>query len=550
MAEVAGLVLGGIPLAIWALEKYAEPYEEFTNYRNSIDTFRANLTLQNWQLQATLSNIGLDNEPSIKELRECFETKFPSISRELMHVVQHMDEVTARLMENLDIDVNVQPNGLPDKVQWEWHRVKRSFNTKKRNKVVEDLRHWNEDLRRSLEKPEVPTEDNTRKVQHLKRRFNIKRCNSIRQCLSSLHSALESGFQCACSPPHQAAIDLDWDAYEKDAARSFKVAVSYRLNSEPSHISDSWRKLHVTSEATATNTTTTTTTNPVPGFLTPSPPPARVPSPTSSFLSKVPRFKLVRVSPRTPPPSPTPPTTSGFIKDPDEDQGRKFSLSHHHTDSHKIVKIVPLKSLLSLHDHSTLQLSPYLSLSAKQCYGIAASTAWSVLHLSGSPWLSEGWDEKQANIFLEEGVGRREMLSPRPCASCIFSMPLSPEEQPAHDSMYKQLFPNTTVFALGILLIELCINKSMEEIRQANDSLTPTSRFGDYIAALGQLEEVRRRAGDSYRYAAERCVKFSFEGRDVYKDFDFSQFRQQFHDAVVAPVQATYLMLQDSRIPV
>ena len=106
MAEVAGLVLGGIPLAIWALEKYAEPFEAFHDYHTSIETFRANLILQNLHLQTTLSNIGLGSKPSIDELRECFETKFPSISRELMVIVQRMDDVTAGLMKNLDIDVN------------------------------------------------------------------------------------------------------------------------------------------------------------------------------------------------------------------------------------------------------------------------------------------------------------------------------------------------------------------------------------------------------------------------------------------------------------
>jgi hypothetical protein len=106
MAEVAGLVLGGIPLAIWALEKYAEPFESFHHYHISIETFRTNLILQNRHLQTTLSNIGLGSEPSIDELRECFETKFPGISRELMFIVQSMDKVTAGLMKNLDIDVN------------------------------------------------------------------------------------------------------------------------------------------------------------------------------------------------------------------------------------------------------------------------------------------------------------------------------------------------------------------------------------------------------------------------------------------------------------
>ena len=111
---------------------------------------------------------------------------------------------------------------------------------------------------------------------------------------------------------------------------------------------------------------------------------------------------------------------------------------------------------------------------------------------------------------------------------------------------FKKLILKATVFALGIFLIELCTNKSFTEIRQAGEAATPASLLDDYQTALSNLDEVYRLAGDAYGYAAERCVKFSFQGRDRYKDFDFSQFRQQFHDAVVAPVQATYLMLPDS----
>lgn len=240
-------------------------------------------------------------------------------------------------------------------------------------------------------------------------------------------------------------------------------------------------------------------------------------------------------------------TLTGFLKDPDEDQDRQFSLNHNQTDSPKIIKAVPLKSLLSSQEQSAQQRNPYLSLSAKQRYGIAASIAWSVLHLSGSPWFGDHWDQKQVSIFLEKNQGGREVLSRHPCASYIFSSPASLEEPPTND--FKHLIPNRTVFALGIFLIELCTNKSFAKIRQASEGATPASLLDDYQTALSNLDEVYRLAGDSYGYAAERCVKFSFQGRDLYKDFDFSQFRQQFHDAVVAPVQATYLMLPDSHNP-
>ncbi|KAJ5519016.1 hypothetical protein N7453_001438 [Penicillium expansum] len=106
MAEIASLVLGGLPIAIWALEKYMEPLQAFHNYRTSIETFRTNLILQNRQLQTTLCNLRLDNEPSREELRKFFDTKFSSISHELIFIVQRMDDVTAGLLKSLDINVN------------------------------------------------------------------------------------------------------------------------------------------------------------------------------------------------------------------------------------------------------------------------------------------------------------------------------------------------------------------------------------------------------------------------------------------------------------
>jgi hypothetical protein len=177
--------------------------------------------------------------------------------------------------------------------------VKHSLSTKKRNKVVEDLRNWNDDLRRSLEKSEVPAEDDSRKVQDLKRRFNLQRCDSIRRCLRSLHRALESGFHCACLPPHQAAIDLDWTAYESDTAKPFKVAISYGTGSQATK-QLSWRKLRISSEPP------TQMVNPVPGLLTQSSQPPRTPSPNSSLQSKVVHFKTFLSLSRTPPPPPPP----------------------------------------------------------------------------------------------------------------------------------------------------------------------------------------------------------------------------------------------------
>ena len=106
MAEIVGIVLGGIPLAIWALEKYAEPLEAWHDYRGSIESLHFDLNLQHRQLHVTLSNIGLPDKPSVDELREAFESKYPEISRELMAIIRRMDQTTAGLLRTLDVDIN------------------------------------------------------------------------------------------------------------------------------------------------------------------------------------------------------------------------------------------------------------------------------------------------------------------------------------------------------------------------------------------------------------------------------------------------------------
>ena len=53
--------------------------------------------------------MGLDENPSIEELRECFEAYFPDTSSELMTVIGCMDQLVAKLMKDLDVefDLNV-----------------------------------------------------------------------------------------------------------------------------------------------------------------------------------------------------------------------------------------------------------------------------------------------------------------------------------------------------------------------------------------------------------------------------------------------------------
>jgi hypothetical protein len=106
MADViAGLVLGGIPIALWALEKYHDPVKSYWKYDMTLSTLRDNIFVQQQQLRITLRLIGL-NQPSINELRECLKEKYPNHYREFLSIIKHMDEITKSLLDKLEIDMD------------------------------------------------------------------------------------------------------------------------------------------------------------------------------------------------------------------------------------------------------------------------------------------------------------------------------------------------------------------------------------------------------------------------------------------------------------
>ena len=114
------------------------------------------------------------------------------------------------------------------------------------------------------------------------------------------------------------------------------------------------------------------------------------------------------------------------------------------------------------------------------------------------------------------------------------------------------LIRNQTIFSLGILLIELCLNVPFEQLRREAQSGDLTTSLGigpttdDYHIADLQVQRVYLEAGDDHGYAVQRCLRCEFPRRDVTKTFIFDSFRRDFFAYVVAPVQATFNLLPSS----
>ncbi|KAL6853073.1 hypothetical protein ACO1O0_007626 [Amphichorda felina] len=471
-----------------------------------------NLRIQKMHLDTTLESIGLQ-DPTPQELQDCLVSKFPDSHSELLFIIRQMDNLTATLMENLMVDINRRPRWTdepPERASFEWRRVKRSFSTRKRDKILSDLRNWNDDLKNLIEKTEIPADDGSAAVEKVKLRYNRHTCDSIRESLQSLHRAVQ-GAICCTKAPHQATLTLDWLGTRLKSSEVPKFTVSLLHGSDPTPKSP-WRSFHAASEGDESSPGDSTTSL---LSTTPSPPSTRSPSP--ALKSKVTRiFSKPRKSVTLAPPKGSPA------------KGKSFSLSHVSNNYPRVIRAIGLKTMLTLEPEQEKSFSP--SLSAKQRYSLAASLAQAVLYLSDSPWLNNRWENEQVKLFIHKNSSGCNELLDHPHISYLFGSLKSPPSSPTSEAVDEAFqgmmrrIPNGFIFALGILLVELAINEVFQK------SSLEAILHGDFLTLRRKLDEVYREAGSLYGNAAQSS----------HFDFGLPMFRQQFHHTVVAPLQATH----------
>ena len=460
--------------------------------------------------------------------------------------------------------------------------MKRKFKLKHCQKVLEELRVWNGDLEKYLEKPEVPATTDGLAVQDLVLRFNAKRCNIVRESMKSFHRALSYHIPgCACRSPHQVTVQLDWSACEADSGVS---RAAFQVSSgSPALSANCWRKLHVVPQVI---TDTEHQLQPAPRSpqqlpvgsgprgRTPSPSPPRTPSPLSSILSRISRIRLKIPFSYTPVAVADPQievvtnaqapvkiynicdyirdrdnigSLHGYIRDPGTAGGneRRFVLkdASENQTSESMTRSLSLKLLLNSGGRKFLP-----ALTRKHRYGIAVALCWSVLHLSGSPWLEKELDAERA-MLLYTTLRSRHTLSRHPSLSCRLPEPKRPGS-PARGERTPRRAPNKTaklIYSLGVALIELCIDNPFDTPPPSPYDQTPLlgGRAIPEDCMRELVESVRAKGGDPYGDAVERCVTFVFQGAESKRDFENPDFRRVFYSTVVAPVQATYQMMPE-----
>lgn len=96
----------------------------------------------------------------------------------------------------------------PERAQWEWRRVKRSFKGIERKRMIDDLQYWNTALKNCFERPEIPSAESDPMVKEIQARFNAKDCDTVRAHAQAIHSMIEAGWNCDGEHSHPALLAL------------------------------------------------------------------------------------------------------------------------------------------------------------------------------------------------------------------------------------------------------------------------------------------------------------------------------------------------------
>ena len=194
--------------------------------------------------------------------------------------------------------------------------------------------------------------------------------------------------------------------------------------------------------------------------------------------------------------------------------------------------------------------SAFGHLSRQQRIGLAVSLASAVLQLYESPWMDELWDKRDIQ-FLFNGLNTEQhpLLSSPYVSRHFQSMQVQnntvTSRSTTAESILSRSIINKTLFALGLVLVELCLNKSFEDLRTSTLGTAPNqipNTLDDYDIANKAISDVYQEGGHSYGYVVQRCLRCEFQGQDSLKKLQIPKFRSLVYENVLEPLLDDYKM--------
>ncbi|KAK8139996.1 hypothetical protein PG984_000062 [Apiospora sp. TS-2023a] len=525
--EVAGLVLGAIPVLLQGIDTYIELYGEWAKRYDLLSRRRRLLIMEDMMLQDSLKILSpiLDHEEIKDELIRYYSKEYETIIGTIKDLVQIIEE----LREKLDID----PHGKPRpsaRAHNEWRRFKHIFKKEETKELFEAIGKYNGILRKCFEgRREISSDLNTTHSLRQNQHFNKRTPQHWYTAKIRLEPKQSTGIVELSEVMENLEI----------TTTSLTAAISPNKTPRKARFDISLRRF-------------SRSPNPMP-TQTPKQP-AAVATPSRQQIRSICSYPAAKLF-------------GGYLVNSDPDNQSMVILERKQPVA-KPTYVLSWRSFLT----GSVSI-PGVSRSAfrrkkmskKDRLGIASAATWAVLLLCGTPWLEETkMMENDIVLLTEENLATGntpqglDNANAVPAFSYRFSKP-DAETCPPRDaeSVTGNAIPHRTLFALAVLLIEIGLDTDFQNLYEHEDfagsKATPAAAratfrgFEDHATLLDSFsvaeeaaEDLYDEMGDAYAEAVKRCLKFNFPGRKSLQRFENEVLRQHFFTGVVAPVHERY----------
>lgn len=169
-------------------------------------------------------------------------------------------------------------------------------------------------------------------------------------------------------------------------------------------------------------------------------------------------------------------------------------------------------------------------------FKIAVDLASSVLQLYKTPWLTDDWSDNDVYFVQRPGAPASSVYQ-HPFIYRKFSTTAANQPSPP-TPLTRSSIRNQTLFTLGVLLIELLYGTSIEEQQTPHDLNCQGTPGAVWCTAERLIdEEIALVGGQLYADAVRRCIRCDFNKRSL--SLDDQDFQQAVFDGVVGPLEKT-----------
>jgi hypothetical protein len=177
------------------------------------------------------------------------------------------------------------------------------------------------------------------------------------------------------------------------------------------------------------------------------------------------------------------------------------------------------------------------SFTRRMRYRCAITIASGVIQLSNTPWLSGDWTKEDIVLIHRLATPSYEDVF------VTSDLSNTRKDPPATHSSMDRIIRNKSLYTLGIILIELCYGKTIQQLHIEEDGAIETNHgmmnaMTTWSTVERLNEELYSEAGEKYAEVVRRCIRCDFDHRSP--DLKDDTFIRAVYDKVVRPLQQNF----------